>query len=382
MKIAIVHDFLKEYGGAERVLEVLHEIYPEAPIYTAFVDYKGLGVHAERVKKWKIIQSPFGSSYFMKKFHSPLRFLAPLVWESFDFGNYDLVISSSGWYISRGIITHPKTVHICYLHHPPRHLYGYETALEWQKYWPVRVYALLINCGLRLYDYLASQRVDYFIANSYETQKRIKKFYRCDSTVIYPPVEIRSLKAASQESKIKLNLEKYFLSVSRLARAKHIDLIIKSCQKLNQPLIVVGKGREERNLQSLVNNRLSKVTFLGEVKDEELSLIYQNARAFITASVDEEFGISAVEAMMYGKPVIAYRSGGFRETIVEDRNGLFFDQLTADSLTKTLQRFSSSNHFAGKDCVEDCLSYAQEFSKERFKKEIKEFVKRVCPKKK
>src|SRR3989344_2545805 len=192
MKIAIVHDFLKEYGGAERVLEVLHEIYPEAPIYTAFVDYKGLGVHAERVKKWKIIQSPFGSSYFMKKFHSPLRFLAPLVWESFDFKKYDVVISSSGWYMSRGIITRPETTHICYLHHPPRHLYGYQTAMQWQKYWFMRMYAAIVNHHLRIYDYLAAQRVDHFIANSEEVKRRTKKFYRRDADVIYPPVEINN----------------------------------------------------------------------------------------------------------------------------------------------------------------------------------------------
>src|SRR3989344_7005720 len=120
LKIALVHDFLKYYGGAERVVEALHNIWPDAPVYTSFVDYKSLSPHAERIKKWNIIQSPFGSTWLMKKFHSPLRFLAPWVWSPFDFSGFDIVISSSGWYISRGITVAKPTVHICYLHHPPR----------------------------------------------------------------------------------------------------------------------------------------------------------------------------------------------------------------------------------------------------------------------
>lgn len=411
MKIALVHDFLKEYGGAERVLETLHEIWPEAPVYTAFVDKEGLGPHYERIKKWKIVESWVAGSWFVKKWHSPLRFLAPKVWENFDFSNYDLVISSSGWYICRGIKTTPPTIHICYLHHPPRHLYGYPTAVEWQKYWPVRVYAMIVNHYLRLYDFKTAQKVNFFIANSLETQRRIEKFYRRESTVIYPPVEISNQKTLADRNLLshelpifakasagrtttpsqilsasRLKPDDYFLSVCRLARAKHVDLIIQACQKLNLPLVIVGQGREEEYLKSTVNpsthppNRMtslrtkkqnSEIVFLGEVKDEELKQIYRGAKAFITASEDEEFGISVVEAMGYGKPVIAFKSGGHKETVIDGKTGVLFDELTVDSLTSALKKYNSLNYQA---LSQASLIQAQKFSKERFKKEIKELV--------
>ena len=367
MKIALVHDFLREYGGAERVLEVLHELWPEAPIFTAFVDWKGLGPHAPALKQWDIRESWVSRNPFVRKFHSPLRFLAPKIWESFDVSGYDMVISSSGWYISRGISTTKPTVHICYLHHPPRHLYGYQTAVDWQKHWPVRVYAHIINHFLRMYDYQTAQRVDYFIANSKETQKRISKFYRRESIVIYPPVEIKKF----QISNFKFQISNYYLSVSRLARAKHIDLIIQACQKLHVPLVIVGQGREKEYLRSKIKDQRSKIVFLGEVADEELPTMYQNAKAFISASEDEEFGIAAVEAMGYGKPVIAYRSGGLVETVIEGKTGVFFDELSTDSLIKAVKCLNDLNHLNMRNA---CIKQAKKFSKERFKKEIKEFV--------
>lgn len=379
MKIALVHDFLKEYGGAERVLETLHEIWPEAPVYTSFVDWKGLGPHAQRIKKWKIKESWVGKNWFVKKFHSPLRFLAPKVWESFDFSGYNAVITSSGWYISRGIIVQKPTVHICYLHHPPRHLYGYQTAVEWQKYFPVRVYAHIVNHFLRMYDFEASQRVDYFIANSIETQRRITKFYRRDSVVIYPPVEIKNqnqmLKRTVlffQKGQSLIDSKNYFLSVCRLARAKHVDLIIDVCQKLDLPLVIVGKGREEEYLKSKVKGQRSKVKFLGEVPDEDLPILYKNAKALIFASKDEEFGIVPVEAMGQGTPVVAYKSGGLKETVVEGKTGVFFEELTVESLMKAIKRFDHLTILSS-----DCIAQARKFSKERFKKEIKEFVERA-----
>ncbi|MCR4264179.1 MAG: glycosyltransferase, partial [Candidatus Roizmanbacteria bacterium] len=308
LKIALVHDFLKEYGGAERVVEALHDMWPDAPVYTSFVDYESLGPHADRIKKWHIVESPFGSSWLMRRFHSPLRFLAPWVWNSFDFSKFDVVISSSGWYISRGITVRKPTIHICYLHHPPRHLYGYQTAMDWQKYWPVRLYGTIVNHFLRMYDYDTAQSVDYFIANSEETKRRIQKFYRRDSTVIYPPVDIPKKTVFSGLKRQSLP-KNYYLVVSRLARAKHIDLVIKACQELDKSLVIVGKGREENYLRQIANGKSSTVTFLGEVRDEELPGIYQNAKALVFPSEDEEFGIVPVEAMGYGIPVIALRSG-------------------------------------------------------------------------
>lgn len=359
MRVALVHGFLKEYGGAERVLEALHEIYPQAPIFTAFLDLAGLGPHRERIKKWRVKESPLGKTWFIKRLHSPLRFLAPLIWESFNLDQFDVVISSSGWYICRGVVTRPETLHICYLHHPPRHLYWYQTSFPWQKYLPVRVYGHLVNHFLRLYDFLAAQRVDFFIANSKETQKRIAKFYRRESVVIYPPVK-------TQNYNSRLKTKRYFLCVSRLARAKNIHLAIEACNKLNLPLKIVGKGREEKHLKSIAG---PTIDFLGEVSDESLSKIYAGAKALIFPAQDEEFGIVPVEAMAHGVPVIAYRSGGVKETVIEGKTGIFFDELTVEALKKAIKQLG--NLTIKKD---DCLAQAKKFSKERFKKEIQKFV--------
>jgi glycosyltransferase involved in cell wall biosynthesis len=366
MKIALVHDFLKEYGGAERVVEALHDIWPDAPVYTSFVDWNALGPHADRLKKWKIIESPFGKTWLMRKFHSPLRFLAPLVWNKFDLSGFDVVISSSGWYISRGVIVKHPTVHICYLHHPPRHLYGYQTAMDWQKYWPMRVYAALVNHRLRIYDFNTAQKVDFFIANSEETKRRIEKFYRRDSTVVYPPVEIRNTKYDVRSTN---KIQKYFLVVARLARAKHIDLAIKACQSLHEKLIVVGKGREEEYLKHIANKKPGFVEFYGEVSDEKLPELYASAKALIFPSEDEEFGIVPVEAMGYGLPVIALRSGGLPETITDGKTGIFFDELSVNSLKDAIKRFEIISFRK-----EDCRNQAENFSKEKFIEKIKRFV--------
>lgn len=371
MKIALVHDYLKEFGGAERVLEALHQMWPEAPVYTSFVDWEALGPHAERIKKWTIVPS-WANNWWMKKWHSPLRFLAPYVWESFDFRGFDVVITSSAWFIPRGIITQPETMHISYVHTPPRHLYGYSTALEWQKYWLVRVYAAIVNQSLRMYDYLAAQRVDYYIANSIETKRRIAKFYRREAEVIYPPVKAQSAKLKAQSQNSKLKTEQYFLCVSRLARAKHIDLAIEACQELGLPLKIVGKGRDENYLRSKVEAGRSKVEFLGEISDEELDKIYDGAKALIFPAEDEEFGIVAVEAMGHGVPVIAYRSGGLPETIVDGKTGVFFDELTVESVMKAIKHFN--NIYQLSISAKNCQLQAQKFSESRFKKEMVEFV--------
>src|SRR5579863_6293240 len=194
VKVAIVHDYIKEYGGAERVLEALCEAYPDAPIYTAF--YKKRSATYERFRHKKIIPSwAHYIPFFATKLHSPLRFLAPMIWRSFDFSSYDVVITSASWYVTKGVIKHKidnKPIEICYCHTPPRWLYGYKTSVEWQRFWPIKVYGMIVGHFMRIYDANAAQRVDYFIANSKEIQARIKKFYRRDATVIYPPVNLKT----------------------------------------------------------------------------------------------------------------------------------------------------------------------------------------------
>ncbi|MBI3366318.1 glycosyltransferase [Candidatus Roizmanbacteria bacterium] len=190
MKVAIVHDQLREFGGAERVLVALKKIFPNATVYTSTYDRNSLGSHKNIFKTWNVQTSWFGKIPLLNRFYSPLRFLTPWIWESFDFSEYDIVISSSGSWMCKGIKTKKPTVHISYIHHPPRYLYGYETALEWQKYLLIKIYGSLLNHFLRIWDFNSSQRANYFIANSEETKKRIEKFYRRNATVIYPPVKI------------------------------------------------------------------------------------------------------------------------------------------------------------------------------------------------
>ena len=361
MRIALVHDYLNEYGGAERVLKVLSDMYPDAPIYTAF--YKPGSSAYNQFKDKKVISSwvhyiPFFSSYL----HSPLRFLTPLIWGSFDFSQYDIIIGSSSWYITKGFTKDKNTKEICYCHTPPRWLYGYKTSVGFQKYWIVKLYAAIVGHFMRLYDFTQAQKVDVFVANSKNIAARIKKFYRRDSTVIYPPV---SLPAVSKVSK-----GDYYLIISRIVGAKGLDLAVNTALKLNLKLKIVGEPAgyytEYQNLQKLAGN---KVEFLGRVSDEELVKLYAGAKAFLALSTDEDFGITPVESMLCGTPVIAFRGGGYLETIIENKTGIFFDQPTVEYLSSAIKKFEKSKFKSS-----DCISQAQKFSREVFVQKIQKLV--------
>lgn len=368
MKIAIVHDQLLEFGGAERVLVALKKIFPEADVYTSVFDLKKLGKHEGNFKGWKIFQSWFGKIPVIRYYYSPFRFLTPLIWESFDFSDYDLVISSTGSWMCKGIITKRKTFHISYIHHPPRYLYYYETAIEWQKYLPIKIYGHIVNHFLRVWDFIASQRPDVLIANSKETQKRIKKFYRRDSIVIYPPVEI----AKKEEFEKALEEKKeYYITVSRLARAKHIDLLCESAIKTGIKLKVVGTGREEKALREKYGK---KIEFLGNVSDKNLKELYKKAKAFLFASVDEEFGIAPVEALGWGVPVIAYASGGVVEYLEDGKNGFLYEKLDVGGVVKKINEFESLSLAKQKSLRFFARKTAERFSFEKFRKEIVNLV--------
>src|SRR4030042_3167679 len=245
MKVALVHDFLIEYGGAERVLEALHEIYPKAPVYTAFYNPKTLGSQAKKFKNWKIITSWGIKLPFWQQLISPYRVFSKSFFENFDLSPFDLVISSSNMYMAKAINV-SNGVHICYCHTPPRFLYSYPTALNWRKNPILRPVGEVINHFMRVWDFEAAQKVDYFIANSKEVQARIKKFYRRDSKVIYPPVDVKRFARKTTNAKRltpsqtrltqKAALSGYFLVVSRLVGAKRIDLAVEACAKLGLPL--------------------------------------------------------------------------------------------------------------------------------------------------
>ncbi len=367
IKVALVHDYLKEYGGAERVLLALHEIFPEAPIYTVFSKWKKregeLGVMGG-LEKAKIVESWFGKIPFCDKLISPFRFLLPLIWKSFDFKNYDLVISSASWAITKGFAG-GKTKEICYCHTPPRYLYGYETSRNWKKHWYVRFYALIVNHFMRIYDFERAQKVTWFIANSKEVQLRIKKFYRREAVVINPPVDLFEGFGGFEGS----GGRKYFLTGGRLEAAKNFDLIVKACNELKVPLKIYGSGTQENYLKSI--SGLS-VEFLGRVSDEEKFKLMAGCKAFIVMAKDEDFGITPVEAMAGGAPVIAYRGGGYRETVVEGETGVFVEEATVESLVGVLKGFEG---FVGGIKPRSCRKQAEKFSKERFKNKIEEFVK-------
>ena len=359
MRVALVHDYLREYGGAERVVEVLHEIYPDAPLYTAFVDFDAMGEFARRFKNWDLRTTWVQNCWLVKKYHSPLRFLTPIVWESLDLREYDVVISSSGWFICRGVITRPETLHISYIHHPPRNLYGFATGTK--PNWLVDVYATIVNPFLRAYDFTTAQRVDYLIANSKTTASRIAKFYRRKATVIYPPVkfEIRN-------PKFEIKKGQYYLAVGRLNYAKRFDLAIEACNKLKLSLKVVGSGKEEGRLREISG---PTIEFAGNVSDEKLASLYSGAKALIFTALEEDFGMVPVEAQSYGVPVIALRQGGVTETVVEGITGVFFDEPKVDELVEAIKRLDKLNIQ-----YKDCITQAQKFSKEKFITEIKVFV--------
>ena len=368
MKIAIVHDYIKEYGGAERVLEAMHEIYPDAPIYTSVYLPSYLGPHKNRFTNWDIRTSWAQNLPFKAKLISPIRLIAPFLFGSFDFSKFDIIIVSATGAYSPNSIKKADTVQICYCHTPPRYLYGYETARDWKKNILSRIIGTIAIHILRMVDFKSSRNVDYFIANSNETKRRIEKFYRKDTTVIYPPVDVQVPDFVVKEN--------YYLAGGRIARAKHTDLIVDAFIKNGLPLKIFGKGFAgfEEELKDKVQNK-TNIEFVGEVTDVKKDKLMAEAKAFVFASEDEDFGIVPVEAMMAGTPVIAHRSGGVLETVIEGKTGLFFDEFTIESLNGVIKEFEKT-----KFDPKVLQKHAQKFGKERFKKEIKEFVDKTITK--
>ena len=360
-RVALVHDYLVEYGGAERVIEALHQIYPDAPLFTAFVDQKNLGSEWQKFADWDIRTSWLTKIPGHKKLFSPLRFLAPALFRSFDLTGYDLIISSTNAYFAKAIKKPAGAIHICYCHTPARSLWGYTTMTNWKKNPLINFFGQIINHYLRMVDVeVARNNVDYFIANSRETQRRIKKFYRLDSTVIYPPVDIPA-KAPKPE-----NAGQYYLFVGRLALTKHPELAITACNQLKLPLKVVGTGKTLDQLRHLAG---PTVQLLGFVPDAQLAQLYQNATALICPAEDEDFGIVPVEAMGQGLPVIAHRSGGPLETIIDGKTGVFFDRLETTALVEALRQFSQT-----KFDRQVIYRHAHQFSSQQFDSKIKQFV--------
>lgn len=361
MKIAIVHDYIKEYGGAEKVLEELHNLFPKAPIYTTVYLPNFLGPHKERFQKMDIRPSILQYIPFKSKLISPLRLLAILVFKFWNFSKYDLVIVSATGAYQPNLINKGKAKQICYCHTPPRYLYGYSTARNWQKLPVINVLASIANHFLRMVDFKSAQNVDLFIANSKEIKSRIERFYRKDSIVVYPPVSLSIAQKSYQK-------ENYYLAGGRLARPKRVDLAIKAANKLKLPLIVFGKGFAGygKELEKIAG---TTVKFVGEVNEEEKIKLMSQAKAFIFSAEEEDFGITPVEVMSVGTPVIAFYSGGVKESVIGGKTGVFFEETSVDSLISAIKKFEKIK-INSKECIKQSLN----FSKDNFDKKVKKIV--------
>lgn len=351
MKIALIHDYLASYGGSEKTFKVLSDIFPDAELYTLFYNKE----IKNRLFFGKIIHTSFLQKFpaFFKKHYQWLLPLFPIATETIDLRNYDVVISSSHSFV-KGIITRPKTTHICYCYSPTRYL--------WDK---SRKSALLHY--FRLWDRHASERVDHFIACSKTAQDRIKKYYKRDSIVVYPPAYVETSAGRPAENRY----EEFYLIVSQLRKYKRIDLAVEAFNKLELELVIIGEGPEKRKLQRMANKN---VKFLGFQSEEVVSDYFQKCTALVFPGEDD-FGIAPVEAMRHGKPVLAYRKGGATETVLEGKTGEFFDYQNSAILADGIRRLRLN--LANYD-PQLIIRHAQKFSREKFEKAIKEFIEKFA----
>jgi glycosyltransferase involved in cell wall biosynthesis len=359
MKVALVHDYLVQYGGAERVLEALCEIFPHAPIYTLVYDEK---IFKKRFGKKKIYTSFLQSLPFSKSHHRAFPVLMPMAVESFDFSSFDLVISDSNSY-AKGVITGAGTLHICYCHTPMRYAwddyYNYADRFTFSALIK-KIVPLAMNY-IRLWDKISADRVEKFIANSRFVKARIKKYYRRGAEVIYPPVDLSFYGFDAREKSER----GYFLIVGRLIPYKRFDLVVEAFNVLGLPLKIIGDGPEAKRLKRMAG---SNIDFLGWLPDDKVKDYYSGARAFLFPQ-EEDFGIVALESMASGTPVIAYRGGGAVEIVREGVNGIFFGSQEVDSIIEAVKKFQniSFDRKAIRRSVEG-------FDKDIFKRKIKEFV--------
>ncbi len=331
--IAVVHDWLVNYSGAEKVLEHILNIYPDADLFST-VEFLPEDL------KWYIKNKKVNTSFIQKlpfarkKYRSYLP-LMPFAIEQLDLTKYDIVISSS-YAVAKGVITHVNQTHICYCHSPMRyawdlyHQYLFEANLSKGI---KGFFAKFFLHYIRMWDYTTAGRVDYFIANSHYVAKRIRKTYNKEAAVIYPPVDVEAFKL--QEEK-----EDFYLVASRMVPYKKIDLIVEAFSKMpHRKLVVVGEGPDYKKVKA---NATSNVSLLGYVSFDDLKVYMQKAKAFIIAA-DEDFGITAVEAQACGTPVIAYRKGGVRESVMEGKTGAFFDEQSCDSIISAVENFEKNS---------------------------------------
>jgi len=357
MKVALVHDYLNQMGGAERVVLAFHELFPDAPLYTSIYDPTRVDT---AFQKMDIRTSFMQKLPLVKKHHQPFLPLYPFAMESLDLRGFDLILSSSSAF-GKGVITRPGTMHICYCHTPMRWCWNYDEYVEREHLGKMARSVLpFFITNLRVWDQTTSMRVDHFIANSPVVADRIQKYYRRDSVVIPPPVEAsRFLFDPGTQP------EDYFLIVSRFMPYKRIDLAIEACNQLRLPLLIIGGGRDEQRLKKLAG---PTIRFMGRLTDEEVLRYYAHCRALILPG-EEDFGITPLEAQASGRPVIAYSAGGALASVVDGVTGTFFHEQTVESLAETLATFDEAKYNG-----QTIRNHALEFDKPRFHRRILQFI--------
>ena len=357
MKVALVHDYLNQMGGAERVVMALHEIFPDAPVYTSIYAPERVDPAFQRMD----IRTSFMQRLpLVMKHHQPYLPFYPFAMERLDLRGYDLVLSSSSAF-AKGVITRPETMHICYCHTPMRWCWNYDEYVEREQLGRMArsVLPFLIT-GLRIWDQTSAMRVDHFIANSPVVAERIKKYYRREAVVIPPPVEANRF--PFDPSTLP---EDYFLIVSRLVPYKRVDLAIEACNRLHLPLVIIGGGRDLEPLRRLAG---PTIRFLGRLPDAEVQHYYTHCRALLFPG-EEDFGITPLEAQAAGRPVIAYGSGGALASVIDGVTGVFFHEQTVESLATALAAFNEQRFNP-----ESIRSHALEFDTPRFQRRILQFI--------
>jgi glycosyltransferase involved in cell wall biosynthesis len=326
-KVALAHDYFVEFGGAERVIEAIHDSFPSAPLYTtvALPQYLPQRLRAADIRTSMMQHLPAMDRRFRHYF-----MLYPFAVEKFDLTEYDLIFSSSSGY-AKGVHRRRNAIHVCYCHTPMRWVWRYEDYVARERF-GLGVRAMLPMClwGLRKWDLRAAQQPNYYIANSRLVAERIKKIYGREAHVIPPPIDVNRFHMST-------DIQDYYLILSRLIPYKRIDLAIEACKRMNRRLVIIGDGPDRKRLEKLADDRIE---FLGRQPDAIVNYYLARCRALLFPG-EEDFGMAPLEANAAGRPVIAYNSGGARETVVDGKTGVFFDHPNSLALSTAIERFES-----------------------------------------
>ena len=355
MKVALVHDFFCNLGGSDQVVGTLHQIYPQAPVFTLLVSERNKD--AEMLRGMDLRPSFVQRLPFAKRWHEPYLPLFPLAIESLDLTGYDLILSSSHA-CAKGVIPAPEALHLCYCHTPARYAWDLGFLYRRRLNPLVRTYAAAVMHRLRMWDVTTSARVDHFIANSGFVAQRIWRYYRRSATVIYPPVDTRYFAPGEKDGD-------FFLVVSRLTAYKRVDLAVEAFSRLDLPLVVIGDGSERRRLQSLAG---PNVRFLGTVARSQVRDHMQSCRGLIYPG-KEDFGITPVEAQATGRPVVAFGAGGARESVMDGVTGVLFEEQSAEALREAVTACAALSFDR-----EVIRQHALQFDRDVFCSKITEFV--------